>query len=1118
MKTAFAQRVSALEEMYMVEAKEKSAQFYKPIFKSLSEAVFIARGSRIQWCNKAAAAILGYSREELKGKFLGQLFLRRSTHKGNGNLLYHQVQKVGHAQGIVKLKLKSGGAAEVEITLLALGVHKAASPEIVVVARETGKHKSFKDSSSYHGHGLRAILSNMAEGVVVENGAYEIEFMNKAMVRRFGNKVGRKCYRAFIGRNTPCPDCSVKEILHKRKRRFEYTATDREGRCYELVATPLKNEDGSVSVIEVIRDVTEKKAVERLIRREKEVSHHIVRSIADGVITADVKGIITSCNPAMRNKLGCSKSSMLGKKVWDILKPISRAKWREAFQNIQQTPKKLHWADVQLKYNGREDIVNVKIVPLTDDLGQVTGTIIFFEYLTEKIRALELAKESERFFEILLRDISESVFVIKNRKIFWCNRGAEQVLGYSRRELIGRSPARFFPSQKTFRDFSTTIYRALAHRNRYDVVTPLKRKSGGILNMELSLSVMRRTDGRVTEVIVVGRDITARMKTERESKERKRRLTILNKVTAKITSSIQLKHVLLYSAKSILKLTGLDSCSIVLYDEATSSLRDFISIGLNKVFQKSLKWRLRSGGVTEWVVKQKKPLVIPDTIKDPRSAVSRATKEAGVRALVAVPILSKSKVIGLIVVNSFSPGRVSSDVVLLISSIASQAAGAIENAKLYKQVSKKVNELSALHLVGNTLVSSLDVPDLLGEVVTVLGKSFGYNYCSILLLDRKKMELTIGAAHGVPQKTIRNLSIKAEEKGITGWVARTGKPLYVPDVHQDPRYLGGIKGIKSELAVPLKRGKAIIGVLDVESKEANAFGERDLRVLTTVAAQMAMAIENAKLFENAKQAYKDLKAAQADVVQAGKMAAVGQLAAGIAHELNNPIGGIMGYAQFALKKMQFIDVTGEHEEEIAQLERYLGYIERESQRCKNIVQNLLNFSRTSPIGYQPTDVNHVIRESFQFLEYELNLNNIVVSKTLSKNLPLIMGNENQLQQVFLNMIMNAHKAMPHKGNLTVTTRRVKDDERCKDLVEVVFSDTGCGIAQEHIDHIFEPFFTTRNIGEGTGLGLSVSYRIVKNHGGEILVNSKITQGSTFVVRLPVNNKPRETKPKTDVET
>jgi PAS domain S-box-containing protein len=729
-----------------------------------------------------------------------------------------------------------------------------------------------------------------------------------------------------------------------------------------------------------------------------------------------------------------------------------------------------------------------------------------------------LAKESERFFEILLRDISESVFVIRNRKIFWCNRGSEQVLGYSRKELIGHSPARFFPSKKTFRDFSMKAYRALAHRNRYDVVTALKCKSGGILNMELSLSVIRRTDGRVTEVVTVGRDITARIKTERESKERKRRLTILNKVTAKISSSIQLKHVLLYSAKSILKLTGLDSCSIVLYDEATSSLQDYISIGFSKLFQKSLKWRLRRGGVTEWVVKQKKPLVIPDTIKDLRSAGSRATKEAGVRALVAVPILSKSKVIGLIVVNSYSPGRVSSDVVSLISSIASQAAGAIENAKLYKQVSQKVNELSALHLVGNTLVSSLDVTDLLGEVVTVLGKSFGYNYCSILPLDRKKMELTIGAAHGVPQRTIRNLRINAAEGGITGWVARTGKPLYVPDVHQDSRYLSGIKGIKSELAVPLKRGKEIIGVLDVESKEANGFGDRDLRVLTTVAAQMAMAIENAKLFEKAKRAYKDLKAAQANVVQAGKMAAVGQLAAGIAHELNNPIGGIMGYAQFALKKMQLIDVTEEHEEEIAQLERYLGYIERESQRCKNIVQNLLNFSRTSPLGYQPTDVNHVIRESFQFLEHELTLNNIVVSKTLSKRLPLIMGNENQLQQVFLNMIMNAHKAMPHQGTLTVTTRRVKDDERCKDYVEVVFSDTGCGIAQEHIDRIFEPFFTTRKIGEGTGLGLSVSYRIVKNHGGEILVNSKIDQGSTFVVRLPVNHKPRETKPKTDVET
>lgn len=599
------------------------------------------------------------------------------------------------------------------------------------------------------------------------------------------------------------------------------------------------------------------------------------------------------------------------------------------------------------------------------------------------------------------------------------------------------------------------------------------------------------------------RNISARKMTRREEKERRRRVAILNKVTAKISSSIKLRDVLRFIAKSILQLSDLDSCSIVLYDEATLSLRDCISIGLRDKFQESLQWRLRPGGVTEWVVKNKEPLVISDTTKDDRSADSRATKLGGVKALIALPILSKGKVIGLIFVNSFRSGELKPEVVSLISSIASQAAGALENAKLYQQVSEKVTELSALHLVGKTLVSSLDVLDLLHEVATVLHKSFGYNYCAILLLDRERMELTIGASYGVPKRTVQDLRLNAAQEGITGWVARTGKPLYVPNVLEDSRYIGGIEGIKSELAVPMKRGNEVIGVLNVESKEEGGFTERDLRVLTTIAAQVAMAIENARLFEKAKGAYEDLKAAQADVVQAGKMSAVGQLAAGIAHELNNPIGGILGYAQFALTKIENLDGQGAGEEDLAHLVRYLRHIERESKRCKEIVQNLLNFSRTPPLNYRRTNVNRLLTESLEFMGHNLVIHNVSVTKRLSPKLPPIIGDGNQLKQVFINIILNSQRAMVDGGILQVVTRKAPHDGQSANCVEVAFSDTGCGIPQEHLPRIFEPFFTTRKVGEGTGLGLSVSYRIIKDHGGAILVDSKVNRGTTFLVRLPV---------------
>jgi|GEM_PF-1855194 len=786
--------------------------------------------------------------------------------------------------------------------------------------------------------GFKTILSEMSEGVVVENDHYQIEYMNRSLIERFGNCVGQKCYRAFIGRQRPCPNCSVREIIHKGKKRFEYTARDAAGRSYELVATPLHHPDGSVSVIEVIRDVTEKRAALEKIEREKRISKSIIESIAHGIMTVNLDGRITSCNPAMRKQLHLPRRQVCGKKIWEILKPVPAKRWRQAYEQLVRSAEPIEWDRLQVQYNGRQEVVNVKIVPLEDDSGEVTGSIDVFDFLTDKIGTERKLKEAKQFYEVLLHDIREIVLVLRDRKIIWCNRRAEEVLGYSRNELLGRTTARLFFSHKGYLAFIKKAYGILEHSNRYSGLLSLKTKKDDTLHIELSLSATGRHGQRVTDVIAVGRDVTSRYRAEREKRERAQRQVILNKISTKISSSIDLKEVLRYSARSILKLTGLDGCSIVLYDEKSGTLKDYASYGLNRSFQKNLKWRLRPGGVTEWVIQNKKILHIPDTKEDPRSAGSRATRVAGVKALAAFPIPSKRSVIGLIFINKFQPGAFESEVISLVTSVASQSAVAIENAKLYRQ---------------------------------------------------------------------------------------------------------------------------------------------------------------------SKKAYQDLKAAQADVVHAGRMAAVGQLAAGIAHELNNPIGGILGYAQFAASKLQQVRMDSKQDQILDNLCRYLGYIEKESQRCKNIVQKMLNFSRTEPLNYHRIDVNKILTESIQFMEHSLDRFGITLKRRFSRQLPDIIGDGHHLQQVFVNMIINAQKAMNEGGCLTVTTCKRKDPDRGEEVVEIRFTDTGCGIPKELQDRIFEPFFTTRRIGEGTGLGLSISYRIVKNHGGDISVRSQVGRGTSFSVRLPV---------------
>jgi signal transduction histidine kinase len=232
-----------------------------------------------------------------------------------------------------------------------------------------------------------------------------------------------------------------------------------------------------------------------------------------------------------------------------------------------------------------------------------------------------------------------------------------------------------------------------------------------------------------------------------------------------------------------------------------------------------------------------------------------------------------------------------------------------------------------------------------------------------------------------------------------------------------------------------------------------------------------------------------LQEAHAQLIQSEKMAAFGQLGAGIAHEVKNPLAGILGYAQLSLRKL----------EEGNQLYNNLKVIEKETRRCKTIIDNLLKFSRQERVEYAPTNINGVVEDAAAIVDHQLGINQVKLDRKLAQGLPAISGNSNQIQQVLMNIIINAQQAMEGKpGVITVETLQPDPDH-----VEIRISDDGPGMPKEVQAKIFEPFFTTKSAGKGTGLGLSVSYGIIKDHGGEISVESEIGKGTMFIISLPV---------------
>jgi len=384
-------------------------------------------------------------------------------------------------------------------------------------------------------------------------------------------------------------------------------------------------------------------------------------------------------------------------------------------------------------------------------------------------------------------------------------------------------------------------------------------------------------------------------------------------------------------------------------------------------------------------------------------------------------------------------------------------------------------------------------------------------------------------------------------------VATTGLPMLVEDVTASPTSLPLAAGhalaldSRAFVAVPLRVKDRVFGVLTVASGEPNRFAAGDLELVSAVANHVALAVDRAESFqmieeltrgledkvrvrteqlraanEELQAAYRDLQLTQVQLIQREKMASVGQLVAGVAHELNNPIGFVysnVGTLDDFVKRLRAIldvyrAVPLADAEQARVDERWkqlkvdyaLKYVDsmiegiREgAERARKIVRDLRVFARTDADVWQAVDLHEELESSLTLVNHLLK-DRVTVHRTFGR-VPPVECVRSQIDQVFLNLLANAAQAITGPGAITLETR-VEDGEAV-----VAVSDTGAGIAPDVLGRIFDPFFTTKPVGEGTGLGLSISYEIVKKHGGDIRAESPPGGGATFTVRLPLTRRP-----------
>lgn len=326
---------------------------------------------------------------------------------------------------------------------------------------------------------------------------------------------------------------------------------------------------------------------------------------------------------------------------------------------------------------------------------------------------------------------------------------------------------------------------------------------------------------------------------------------------------------------------------------------------------------------------------------------------------------------------------------------------------------------------------------------------------------------------------------------VIGRVAASGAPLVINDYPAWAERTPGAKPYRAVLGVPLKYKGAVIGALTVvDDRPERQFTDADAQLLELLSTQVAISIRNARLFQELGERIKAQRAAEGKMVEAARLAAIGEMAASVAHELNNPLTSIAGFSELLLDEFP----EGSRQRENMQL------VLSEARRAREVVRRLLDFSRREEHLRIPVNVNEVVSEVLALAQPLAVTQSVEIQFEAWEDLPPVLGDRSQLRQVFLNLVTNGIQAMTRGGQLMVQTALAA---RPSAWVEIRVRDPGVGIPPEYRQQIFEPFFTTKPVGSGTGLGLSISKNIIMDHGGEITVESAEGQGACFSVLLPV---------------
>ncbi len=580
-----------------------------------------------------------------------------------------------------------------------------------------------------------------------------------------------------------------------------------------------------------------------------------------------------------------------------------------------------------------------------------------------------------------------------------------------------------------------------------------------------------------------------------EMQERARQLVILNEVGSAINSSLELQTVLHLITEKAAEILEAESATLFLTDPDTEELVFEIAVGPSA--DELIGLRLAPGtGIVGAAAQMQQPIIANDVQRDERW-FSGTDEDAGyiTRALLAVPLISKEKSIGVLeVLNKKDGSPFDEQDQQLMMAFASQAAVALENARLFTQTDEaltdRVAELSTFQQIDRTLNATLDYDRVMELTLDWAMRRTGAQVGSIAALDEESGGLLMVASRGYPPEYERYRDKPwPVSDGIVGRAVRTGEVVFVNDVSADADYILAVPETQAQLAVPLRLGDEVIGVINLESSEAEGFQEEDVHFATRLAERAVVPIENARLYEQVKKANE----------------AKSQFVSVVAHELKIPMTSIKGYARLLELSDSSMDETKKG---------FLKTIASNVDRMNKLVSDLLDISRVETgrlkLEMEEVPLSSVIDEVLDSLRKRIEEKGLALTLSTPENLPPVWGDRTRLVQVLTNLVENAHK-YTLEGSIHIQAAAVEmpvpDNGHLGRFVRCSVRDTGIGISKEDQERLFKTQFVrfenAADLAGGHGLGLWLVNRLVEMQGGQLTVESELGKGSTFAFTVPV---------------